>query len=956
MAVDKITVQYEADIKKLQADLDKVEAELRGVEGVAKKSGKEVEDSFNKSAKSVNTFNAGLKTLIPVISAAFAVDKIIAFGTAIITSTMKFDKSLSSLSSLTGATGKDLQFFSDQAKEIGRSTTIGAEEAVKAFELIGSAKPELLASKEALAQVTKEAIALAEASGLDLPTAAQALVGALNQFALPAEEAARIINVLAAGSLAGAAAIPQIAEALDKFGTVANDANISVEESVALIETLADKNIKGAEAGTQLRNIILKLQAANIGYVDGVFNLTKALEEVKNKNLSAAEASKLFGLESITAGNILVNNVGRFKELSKAVTGTQIAYDQAKVNTANLDAQLKKLANAAEVAELEIGNKLTPALAFAVEVAGDLLSAFAGTSKESNLFTKTIEILKFQVSLLIAPIKGLFDVLGSLFTDILKPIGDFIGAIFNPIIESFQKVFGGAGDSIFNFIAKFNPLIVSLKIALLPLRLLAEGLKLLTPIITDFIIPVFEKFTIILAKARNGVAGFVNAITESGISKKIQSTLGFEIGKVGITNIEELTESFKKSTKEQVKNIDELDKKKQDSTDKAKAGQKELTEFEIAMAAERKKIHEKEIQDRIKSILSFEKMQKDAKVSGVTIDPVFDVKKTKEDAKKVQSERVKAMLARNKAFEDANKSDLDAANEHDKEEAKNEDEKKKDRENNQKLAIDTVIEATNMITDAIGAGQQRRTDEELLQNETRTNNELAELDRKKAKGQITEEQYQQRKNVILADSKKKEADIKTKDAQNDKKLALFRIAIDTAAAIIKGIVQFGPPPSPPGIAAIASAIALGAIEAGIVLATPIPKFAKGVTRFKGKGSNTSDSNLAMLSNNESVINAKASIENEKAIDALNRGDFRKYIQRNHILPALKQANESKRKEEMNFSNNMNNMVKIMKSKDGFNDYNLVRAIKKNNSVGLNEGSIEQIVKGISKANLEKARG
>ncbi len=69
-------------------------------------------------------------------------------------------------------------------------------------------------------------------------------------------------------------------------------ANVSIEQGVALIETLAEKNIKGAEAGTQLRNVILKLQSSNIGYVNGVFDINAALDEMAAKNLNITELTK----------------------------------------------------------------------------------------------------------------------------------------------------------------------------------------------------------------------------------------------------------------------------------------------------------------------------------------------------------------------------------------------------------------------------------------------------------------------------------------------------------------------------------------------------------------------------------------------------------------------------------------------------------------------------------------
>lgn len=328
----EILTRFTADIKDIQKKLKAIDGKLGGVDKASKKINTALR-GIGKSATNVATRFSGIAAATALV--VKSIDKI-----------KKFEKAVDELSSITGAVGKDLDFLKNQALEIGKSTTIGATQAVNAFKLIASARPELLKDSAALAEVTKQAVILAEASGLELEPAALALAGTMNQFGVASSEAARIINVLAAGSKEGAAAIPQISAAIDRFGTVAAAANISVEESVGLVETLAEKNIQGAEAGTQLRNIILKLQAANIGYVDGIFDINAALIELKEKNLSAAEASKLFGLESVVAGNILTDNIDKVALYTEKVTGTNTATEQAETNTKNLSSEIVKLGNA----------------------------------------------------------------------------------------------------------------------------------------------------------------------------------------------------------------------------------------------------------------------------------------------------------------------------------------------------------------------------------------------------------------------------------------------------------------------------------------------------------------------------------------------------------------------------------------------------------------------------------
>jgi hypothetical protein len=84
------------------------------------------------------------------------------------------------------------------------------------------------------------------------------------------------------------------------------------------------------------------------------------------------------------------------------------------------------------------------------------------------------------------------------------------------------------------------------------------------------------------------------------------------------------------------------------------------------------------------------------------------------------------------------------------------------------------------------------------------------------KKQIEEKFAKQKYNVQLK-AYEEEEKIKKAQFNRDKALKLAQIAIDTASAIVKGIAQFGPPPSPAGIAAIASAGLIGLTQALAVM-------------------------------------------------------------------------------------------------------------------------------------------
>ena len=291
-----------------------------------------------------------------------------------ISTTAKFESAISDLSAITGASGKDLEFLSDAAKEMGATTTKAASEAAEALKLMASAKPDLLENAEALASVTREALTLAEAAGATLPEAANTLGASLNQFAAGAEQAGRFINVLAAGAKAGASEINETSAALKESGKVASDAGLSFEETNAAIQTLSTVAIKGGQAGTNLRNILLRLQTqSDDKFNPAIVGLSEAFKNLRDANLDTTESTKLFGVMNITAAKTLIDQADSLEDLTKKLTGTSTAYDQAAIKTDNMTGDMLSLTSAVEAAAIEFGEELGPSIRDAIQTSTELI-------------------------------------------------------------------------------------------------------------------------------------------------------------------------------------------------------------------------------------------------------------------------------------------------------------------------------------------------------------------------------------------------------------------------------------------------------------------------------------------------------------------------------------------------------------------------------------------------------
>lgn len=266
---------------------------------------------------------------------------------AAVTANMEFEKSLSSLRSLTGVSAQELNYFRAEAVKMAMDSTQSAVAMVDAYKLIGSQMPELLKNKEALSATARAAVTLAEAAEIDVPTAAKALTGSLNQMGASSARASEYINILAAASQQGSADIPYLNRAIENAGGTASAVGVKFNELVAAIEAIAPRITDAGSAGTNLRNIFLTLEAsADNNLKPSVVGLSTAIDNLSKKNLNATELTKMFGKESVTAAIALLQEKDAFDQLATGITGTNTAYEQAEINTDNLAGAMTRLQNA----------------------------------------------------------------------------------------------------------------------------------------------------------------------------------------------------------------------------------------------------------------------------------------------------------------------------------------------------------------------------------------------------------------------------------------------------------------------------------------------------------------------------------------------------------------------------------------------------------------------------------
>ncbi len=286
----------------------------------------------------------------------------------------EFDRAMSNTSAAVMATAQEQKTLSEAALQAGADTAYSATEAANAQEELAKAGMEV---SDIVGGSLNGALALAAAGQLQVARSAEIMATTLKQYKLPAEQAAHVSDVLAAGAGKAQGSVDDLALALSYVGPVAAGLGISLEETGGSLAYLASQGILGEKAGTGLRGVLMSLTAPSkvatetmgqygIEIFDAQGNM-KSLAEVSQilkarlGGLTEAERSaalgRIFGNEQITTARILYEGGAQaIEEWTDKVNDSGYAAEQAAMRQDNLAGDVEKLGGAFDTALIRTGS------------------------------------------------------------------------------------------------------------------------------------------------------------------------------------------------------------------------------------------------------------------------------------------------------------------------------------------------------------------------------------------------------------------------------------------------------------------------------------------------------------------------------------------------------------------------------------------------------------------------
>jgi TP901 family phage tail tape measure protein len=209
-------------------------------------------------SKSMEASNARVLAFGASAGAIYAVHK--SFET-LLSSTIEVQKSMNLLGTLFNVSNTTLKNFTNSLFEVANltgQTFKSATEAANTFARQGLSAAETL-------KRTQDALILARIAGMDFADSARVITTAINSFNKEALSSTEIINALSAAETHFSVNSSDLAEAISRVGTSAENANVTLDETISLVTAAAQiTGRSGSVIGNSFKSIFTRLERPKV--------------------------------------------------------------------------------------------------------------------------------------------------------------------------------------------------------------------------------------------------------------------------------------------------------------------------------------------------------------------------------------------------------------------------------------------------------------------------------------------------------------------------------------------------------------------------------------------------------------------------------------------------------------------------------------------------------------------
>ena len=388
MAIDKIVIQYEAQVAGFKKELDEIKKQLKGVESTAADSAKKTGKALDDSGASANKFKDTLKDVGKSIAAAFAVQQIVSFGRESVQAASAFEKSMGNVGTLVDTNVESMESMGKSVRELAARTPVELGQLSSALYDVRSAG---VSAEDAMA-VLESSAQLGVAGLSTTAEAANIMTSAVNAFAAEGLSAEQISDILFKTVKAGKTTLAELTAQFGGVAPAAAAAGVSLADLQASTAAITTLGTPAAQAQTQLKQALTEMQKPGkelskifnqLGAKDGLdliktsgglgnaFKLIKEEAEASGMTVSQVTGSVETATAILALGGTV--NEAYTTTLADMTTGANAVNVAFEKQAQTADAQFQLMQNAFEDVKIEIGNALMPVLLDAAEGLRDFM-------------------------------------------------------------------------------------------------------------------------------------------------------------------------------------------------------------------------------------------------------------------------------------------------------------------------------------------------------------------------------------------------------------------------------------------------------------------------------------------------------------------------------------------------------------------------------------------------------
>ncbi len=348
------------------------------------------------------------------------------------------------------------------------------------------------AAADEMTRIMNVMAAGAKEGAAEIPQVSEAMVVtgvAAKQAKLSIEETNAAIQVLAAGGKYGAEAGTALRNVLGK---------------------LAGEDVIPKEAAAKLKSLGVDMNVL----ADTTLPLSARLKELGKAQGDATALAQVFGVENASAAAILAGGTDQIEKLTVKLTGTNTAFDQAKTNmstfTASVDRMKAQLADmglsifkAVEepVKKLfdTLSNTILPSIQPIITALVPIFNeAFTKIGQIVSELAPVVTSVISQITPIIPPVLGLIGALVPILTEVMKGLSPLIAAVVQvvrellppltqmiaPIAKILGLIAGQLGSTLAPILQTLSPLLSTLIQVITPLlQIVADWMAVLMPLV-----------------------------------------------------------------------------------------------------------------------------------------------------------------------------------------------------------------------------------------------------------------------------------------------------------------------------------------------------------------------------------------------------------------------------------------------------------------------------------------